>query len=108
MLKTLLPSMTQTSLKRIHEILHNKSLYPSFSKVLIVGKEVPIQVSSTGCRFIIIGDVKYIQQCSNTKSYYAALVKKNYKVTWGIRPYKPWLVCIQAPDGVYEQVTTFD
>lgn len=78
------------------------ALHSSVPSVLIDGNLYVFMTNSNNCRYVVIDDVKYIQQnpVANTLYGYMAREEKA-KITWGIRPGK-WDLIVNNKILVFE------
>ncbi len=107
-IRIITPTITEQEFRRVHEVLHSSSLYPSFSTVPALGQQRKICVASNGCRYLDIGNIRFMVQNQHKQSHYAMMARYGWKITWGIRQQGSWLYCSQDPSGIYREIKIFN
>lgn len=89
--------LTSTQVQNIHEAIHGTAV-----AVWINSQRYPVELSPRShCRFIQVGELKFIEQNPESPSTYAALAKEGRAITWAIHKTRrgPWGRIV---DGVIE------
>lgn len=82
-------NLTNEELLHIHNFIHS-----NLESFLFRGRKYSIQLSKMDkLRFVIINNIKYIQQNPKNTSEHAIRAKKGEKITWGIRNGK-WILIV--------------
>lgn len=72
--------MEKEDIAKIHEAIHQNKPF-----VMIKGNSYPLSVSrNNNCKFIQVGDIKFMEQNPKTGSQYAQMANQGHKITWGI------------------------
>jgi hypothetical protein len=70
---------------QIHEAIHSDA-----ESVTVEEVDLPIVISSNGCRRVNWKGLMFMEQNKAKKSTWAALAKRGSKITWVIRPVGGW------------------
>jgi len=79
--------MNNEKLLSIHKQLHDSNK----TAVILDNKKYPIELSvKDKLKFVVINDIKFIQQNPDKETWHAKQASKGKKITWGIRAGKEW------------------
>jgi len=65
----------------IHNAIHQEGKY----SIKVHGTEYPISRKETGCKFVQVGDLTFIEQNKKKNTKYARMALKGHSLTWIVR-----------------------
>lgn len=72
--------LTSEQIIKVHNVIHSDKIGIKFSNQIFYKRHTPI----TGCRYITIGNIKFIEQNPNKDSFYSKEAQRGNTITWAI------------------------